>query len=318
MALPIIIFLLIIVQFALTRVNRFAGSLFSIFLTTGILLYGLYLYGNTGHVLTWRGVNLTRNTFLILVCIWYAFDLFFLAATLLPRKREGNTARTDEAPIPIDNFLGMVDGTIYWPRAGNIFLALFAAMLIPRILLSLFSQTINITRGEGLSAIIIPALFLIAILSTFKLLRQQSRLKQIAVLSAGFGLLTFLYNLLFLLFTHNPVRLSYLFNQLIGETVYAALLMTLLIVCLRKWANSWLAALFASFCANMTAVMLNMLIIGINIGALRYLLSMESILYYFAGAVAHGLIFATVLLFVKPRLTCRSNCCDSATQPNNA
>ncbi len=70
----------IIAQRLITRVSRLAGSIAGYVITTGIFLWGLWLY-STGDGIAFLGFPLSQPVFIVAILVWYGFDTIgFLAA----------------------------------------------------------------------------------------------------------------------------------------------------------------------------------------------------------------------------------------------
>jgi hypothetical protein len=70
---PIII-VAIILQSFVSRANRMAGAIFGFVITTGILVWGISLYGQ-GSEIAFFGFPLTEPVFFIVCAVWYGFDV---------------------------------------------------------------------------------------------------------------------------------------------------------------------------------------------------------------------------------------------------
>jgi len=69
---PVIIFA-ILIQSAVAKSSRIAGAVIGYVITTGILLWGISLYGQ-GSRIAFFGIPLTESIFFIACLIWYGFD----------------------------------------------------------------------------------------------------------------------------------------------------------------------------------------------------------------------------------------------------
>jgi hypothetical protein len=74
-----IILVAILVQSAIRQASPVAGAVVGFVITTGILLWGLSLYGN-GDQIAFFGVPLPQSTFVLACLLWYGFDMRQLAA----------------------------------------------------------------------------------------------------------------------------------------------------------------------------------------------------------------------------------------------
>lgn len=68
-----IIIIAIIVQSAVANASRLAGAILGYFFTTGILLWGLSVYGGGGYI-SFFGIRLSQSVFFIACLVWYAFN----------------------------------------------------------------------------------------------------------------------------------------------------------------------------------------------------------------------------------------------------
>jgi hypothetical protein len=96
---PLII-VAIIIQAVIAKASKVAGAIVGYLITTGILLWGLSLYGS-GDEIAFAGIPLSQPVFFVVVLIWYAFDTGNLIAALSAPAQKTVPARhkerTDEA-----------------------------------------------------------------------------------------------------------------------------------------------------------------------------------------------------------------------------
>jgi hypothetical protein len=91
----------IVGQVIIAKVSRIAGAIVGYVITTGILLWGLSIYGN-GHQLAFFGIPLSQPIFVMLCLVWYGFDTKeFIAA-----KKTISQGSTDGAPLHVANMAG--------------------------------------------------------------------------------------------------------------------------------------------------------------------------------------------------------------------
>lgn len=81
---PVIIVALI-VQTIVARISRIAGAIIGFLVTTGILVWGLSVYGQGGQI-TFFGAPLSQPVFLIACLVWYGFD----TSALLAARKEAS------------------------------------------------------------------------------------------------------------------------------------------------------------------------------------------------------------------------------------
>ena len=67
------IVLAIIIQMVIAGVSRIAGAVVGYIITTGILIWGLGLYGS-GYQIAFFGIPLSQTVFMIAILAWYVFD----------------------------------------------------------------------------------------------------------------------------------------------------------------------------------------------------------------------------------------------------
>ena len=76
---PVIV-VAIIVQVIVSKFSRIAGAVLGYMLTTGILLWGISVYGEGNHIV-WADIPLSQPVFLTACLVWYGFDTrAFIAA----------------------------------------------------------------------------------------------------------------------------------------------------------------------------------------------------------------------------------------------
>ena len=101
---PVIIFA-VIIQVVISKFSRIAGAIIGYLITTGILLWGLLLYGE-GNQIAYFGIPLSEPIFLILCLVWYGFDTKgFLSA----RKGVTNVNQSETGREPNKNNLAAVE-----------------------------------------------------------------------------------------------------------------------------------------------------------------------------------------------------------------
>ena len=88
---PVVIAALV-AQSLIARVSRVAGAIVGFLITTGILLWGLSLYGD-GEQIALFGVPLSQSFFLGVCLIWYGFDV---KAFIGAKNSEGQVSRNSE------------------------------------------------------------------------------------------------------------------------------------------------------------------------------------------------------------------------------
>ena len=69
---PVII-VAIIIQAVIAKSSRVAGAVFGYLITTGILLWGIFVYGQ-GSQIALFGIPVSETIFLIACLVWYGFD----------------------------------------------------------------------------------------------------------------------------------------------------------------------------------------------------------------------------------------------------
>jgi rubrerythrin len=84
---PVII-VAIIIQVLISKASRIAGAIFGYLITTGVLIWGISVYGERGSI-TFFGIHLSETVFIIACLIWYAFDTReLIAAQKLTKKKQ--------------------------------------------------------------------------------------------------------------------------------------------------------------------------------------------------------------------------------------
>ena len=76
----------IILSIFISRINKLVGGIVSFLVTTGILVFGLSLYAEPGWTLMIFGIEISKGVFIILIIVWYAFDI----KQILDRIKEGS------------------------------------------------------------------------------------------------------------------------------------------------------------------------------------------------------------------------------------
>ena len=115
---PVII-VAIIIQAIVARRSRLEGAIVGYIITTGILLWGIFVYAQ-GNQITLIGIPLALPVFLIACLVWYAFDTReFMAARVanLQPKLDKSTASTSKpsshgAPPWVANLIMLALGII--------------------------------------------------------------------------------------------------------------------------------------------------------------------------------------------------------------
>lgn len=74
---PIIV-VAIIIQSLVSRVSRLTGAILGYVITTGILLWGISLYGE-GAQIVFFGIPLSEGGFFVLCLAWYGLDTWTFA-----------------------------------------------------------------------------------------------------------------------------------------------------------------------------------------------------------------------------------------------
>jgi hypothetical protein len=77
---PVII-LALIIQGLVAKASRLAGAVLGFLITSGILIWGMSLYGQ-GAWITFFGFKLTQTVFIVLCLVWYFFDVLGLLRAL--------------------------------------------------------------------------------------------------------------------------------------------------------------------------------------------------------------------------------------------
>lgn len=86
MSLTIFIIIGIILSIIISAINRLVGAVVSLFLTTGVFFYGIDLYRTEGWKMHFLNIEISKDVFLILIAVWYLFDIIELIIALRKRK----------------------------------------------------------------------------------------------------------------------------------------------------------------------------------------------------------------------------------------
>jgi len=92
-----IILIAIVAQSLITKASRMAGAIMGFIITTGILLWGLSLYGADSGVVFF-GIPLTAPVFVVLCLVWYGFDTRAFLRARTAAKRSAPPAKPVTAP----------------------------------------------------------------------------------------------------------------------------------------------------------------------------------------------------------------------------
>ena len=92
---PILI-VAIVLQSFVSRANRMAGAILGFVITTGILIWGILLYGQGGEI-AFFFVPLSQPVFFIVCAVWYGFDV---RAFMRARALSGRTVMAPPPPPP--------------------------------------------------------------------------------------------------------------------------------------------------------------------------------------------------------------------------
>jgi hypothetical protein len=79
----------VIISIVVSKVNKFIGGIVGLLVTTGILIYGLNVYSKPGWTLTFFNIEISQGIFLVLIAVWYFFDI----RQIIAGKKEGDVVR---------------------------------------------------------------------------------------------------------------------------------------------------------------------------------------------------------------------------------
>jgi hypothetical protein len=77
----------LVVSTIISGFNRLAGGIIGFIVTTFILAVGLDIYRSPGWRLTYFGFEISRDVFLILIAVWYFFDIIAIIRGLRKRRK---------------------------------------------------------------------------------------------------------------------------------------------------------------------------------------------------------------------------------------
>jgi hypothetical protein len=77
----------VVISIIVSAVHRCAGAIVSLFVTTFVLCVGLDMYRSPGWQLTFMAIEISKNTFLIVIGVWYLFDIIELIVGCKKKKR---------------------------------------------------------------------------------------------------------------------------------------------------------------------------------------------------------------------------------------
>ena len=104
----------IIVQMVVARASRIAGAIVGYIVTTGILVWGLSVYGEGGQIALF-GIDLSQTVFIILCLAWYGFDTMeFLTA-----RKAGSVATQNIIDKREEHLKSHPDDYQAWADLGN-------------------------------------------------------------------------------------------------------------------------------------------------------------------------------------------------------
>jgi hypothetical protein len=81
---PVII-VAVLIQMVVSRVSRIAGAIMGFVITTGILLWGVVIYGAGGQI-TFFGIPFSFPIFIVACLVWFGFDVRELALAIQTRQ----------------------------------------------------------------------------------------------------------------------------------------------------------------------------------------------------------------------------------------
>jgi hypothetical protein len=84
----------VVIQFVAGRISRFLGAILGFLITTGILLWGVMVYGAGGQI-AFATFPLPFSIFILACLVWYVFDVRELLAAF--RGRRARRARDEQA-----------------------------------------------------------------------------------------------------------------------------------------------------------------------------------------------------------------------------
>jgi hypothetical protein len=73
------------------RINKLVGGICGLLLTTGIMIWGLFVYSRPGYTMTFFGAEISQEIFMVLVVVWYIFDVKQIMAVLKEKRFIGAT-----------------------------------------------------------------------------------------------------------------------------------------------------------------------------------------------------------------------------------
>lgn len=318
MSLQITIIIAIIIQIVIERVNRVAGAITGFLVTTGICVYGLYLYKHTIYVISWKGHNLEETYFVTFIVFWYIFDLFILFRAIVSQNKEiaapvkdketfrsttvedkenaGIVEDKDEASIvkfkgsgiSLNSFLSVPKGRLHWQRA--------IVLIVAYIIAGLAAQTtISLYIGRGIPkfspwAIWNGSLFFISIFTIFLLFSKKNLSIRI--------LCTVLFYTIMLVGT-SVIQAHFLLNFITYNLLpNLALLIVFLILSnflLKRLSQLWAITFIAIFCAVVVQRIATFVAFGIMVW------DFEGIGLILLISAVFSLVFFLPLFLVPPR-----------------
>ena len=83
----------VLIQFVVGRISRVLGAILGFVITTGILLWGVVIYGAGGQI-SFATIPLPFSIFILACVIWYVFDVRELLTAF--RVRRARRAREEQ------------------------------------------------------------------------------------------------------------------------------------------------------------------------------------------------------------------------------
>lgn len=214
--------------------------------------------------------------------------------------KQRRAEKQSESPsIDIDNFLGISNTFIYWPRAVIVLLALIGGELIPNILYGLLSEGRFVLHIY--ESVTFPLLFFVGIVYSFRYLQHKSVIQKVFFASFGYAILSTI--LLFLVLQYKNISMSFPLEHFGTRVFFAFILLGLLAVFIKKMRFRWLAAALAAFVARFTTQIVFHLIISLRLAYFGNLVNADVITARLMRAVLFSLVFSSILLLSKPKRT---------------
>jgi len=88
----------VIVQSIISKSSKIAGAVASYMLTTGIMVWGLSVY-SAGNIITFFGIPLSKEAFLIACLVWYIFDTKAFVAAKQQAGQDSNASDNTPANV---------------------------------------------------------------------------------------------------------------------------------------------------------------------------------------------------------------------------